>query len=47
MSSISVSGKNWKYKNFNQEEVNYLKDNYFLDENNLPPININIGILNN
>ena len=32
MSSISVSGKNWKYKNFNQEEVNYLKDNYFLDE---------------
>ena len=32
MSSISVSGKNWKYKNYNQEEINYLKDNYFLDE---------------
>ena len=32
MNSISVSGKNWKYKNYNQEEINYLKDNYFLDE---------------
>ena len=32
MNSISVSGKNWKYKVYNQEEINYLKDNYFLDE---------------
>ena len=32
MNSISVSGKNWKYKVYNQEEINYLRDNYFLDE---------------
>ena len=32
MSSLSVSGKNWVLKKFNQTEISYIKDNYFLDE---------------
>ncbi len=32
MSLVSVSGKNWVLKDFNQEEITYLKDNFLLDE---------------
>jgi len=32
MNSISVSGKNWISKEFNSEEIEYYKTNYFLDE---------------
>ena len=32
MNSLSVSGKNWVLKKFNQEEIIYLKENFFLDE---------------
>ena len=32
MNSLSVSGKNWILKNFNQEEIVFLKENFFLDE---------------
>ena len=32
MNSISVSGKNWILKDYNQEETNFIKDNYSLDE---------------
>ena len=32
MNLVSVSGKNWILKNFNQEEISYLKENFLLDE---------------
>ena len=32
MNSISVSGKNWILKKFNENDIAYLKDNFFLDE---------------
>jgi len=32
MNSISISGKNWISKEFNTEELNFLKTNFFLDE---------------
>ena len=32
MTSVSVSGKNWILKKFNQEEITYLKENFLLDE---------------
>jgi len=32
MNSISVSGKNWIPKEFNSEDINYFKTNFFLDE---------------
>ena len=32
MNSISVSGKNWILKKFNQQDILYFKDNFFLDE---------------
>jgi len=32
MSAVSVSGKNWISKEFNSEDINFLKTNYFLDE---------------
>ena len=32
MNSLSVSGKNWILKNFIQEDISYLKDNFNLDE---------------
>ena len=32
MNSISVTGKNWILKKFNQENIIFLKDNFFLDE---------------
>ena len=32
MNALSVSGKNWILKKYNQEEISYLKDNFSLDE---------------
>ena len=32
MSSLSISGKSWILKQFNQEDLNFIKDNYSLDE---------------
>ena len=32
MNSVSVSGKKWISKEFNSEEINYYKTNFFLDE---------------
>ena len=32
MNSVSVTGKNWILKRFNQEKIVFLKNNFFLDE---------------
>jgi len=32
MNKLSVNGKNWLLKKYNQEEVSYIKDNFSLDE---------------
>ena len=32
MNILSVSGKNWVLKKYNQEEISYLKENFSLDE---------------
>ncbi len=32
MNLNSVTGKNWILKKFNEEDISYLKDNYFLDD---------------
>tara|TARA_B100000959_G_C14963617_1_gene616813 strand:+ start:657 stop:2444 length:1788 start_codon:yes stop_codon:yes gene_type:complete len=32
MNLASVTGKNWILKKFNEQDISYLKDNYFLDE---------------
>ena len=32
MKAVSVSGKNWIFRKFNEDDINFLKDNYFLDE---------------
>ena len=32
MNSVSVTGKNWILKKFDQEKIVYLKDNFSLDE---------------
>ena len=32
MNTLSLSGKNWILKKFNNEEISYLKDNFNLDE---------------
>jgi single-stranded-DNA-specific exonuclease len=32
MNSISISGKSWILKKFNEEETSYIKENFFLDE---------------
>ena len=32
MNSLSVSGKNWILKKYNQEDLTYIKDNFSLDE---------------
>jgi len=32
MNSLSISGKSWILKQFNQEDLNFIKDNYSLDE---------------
>ena len=32
MNSLSISGKNWILKKYNQEDLKYIKDNFSLDE---------------
>ena len=32
MNSLSVSGKNWVLKKYNEEKSNFLRDNFSLDE---------------
>ncbi len=32
MNTLSISGKSWKLKKFNQEEISYIKENFSLDE---------------
>ena len=32
MNSLSVSSKNWILRKYNQEDVIFFKDNFFLDE---------------
>jgi single-stranded-DNA-specific exonuclease len=32
MKALSISGKNWALKKYNQSEISYFKDNFFLDE---------------
>ena len=32
MNSLSVSGKNWIFKKYSEENLNFLKDNFSLDE---------------
>ena len=32
MNTLSISGKNWILKKFNQDDVSFLKDNFSLDE---------------
>jgi len=32
MKSVSVTGKKWLFKEFNAEDVNYIKENFSLDE---------------
>ena len=32
MNEFSVSGKRWAFKKFNQENINFLKENFSLDE---------------
>ena len=32
MNSLSVSGKNWVLRNYNQEDIIFIKENYSLDE---------------
>ena len=32
MNSLSISGKNWFLRDFNQNEVNYIKENFSLSE---------------
>ena len=32
MNTLSVSGKNWILKKYNEEEISFLKDNFSLDE---------------
>ena len=32
MNSLSVSGKNWVLKKYNQEEALFIKENFYLDE---------------
>ena len=32
MNSVSITGKNWILKKFDQEKIVYLKDNFSLDE---------------
>ena len=32
MNSLSISGKNWILRKYNQEHLTFIKDNFFLDE---------------
>ena len=55
MNTLSVSGKNWILKKFNQTEISYLKENFYLDEivakllsiRNIKKEDININVDNN
>ena len=32
MNSVSVTGKEWIFKNFNNDDINFIKTNFYLDE---------------
>ena len=32
MKTLSVSGKNWILKNFDHNDIRFIKENFFLDE---------------
>ena len=32
MNSLSISGKNWILRKYNQEDLAFIKDNFLLDE---------------
>ena len=32
MNSLSISGKNWILRKYNQADLTFIKDNFFLDE---------------
>ena len=32
MNTLSISGKNWILKEYNQADLNFIKENFFLDE---------------
>ena len=32
MNSLSISGKNWILRKYNQEDLSFIKDNFSLDE---------------
>ena len=32
MNSVSVTGKKWIFKDFETSDIDYLKDNFFLDD---------------
>ena len=32
MKSVSISGKNWIFKKYNQEDIRFIKENFSLDE---------------
>ena len=32
MNSLSISGKNWVLKKYSQEDLSFLKENFYLDE---------------
>ena len=32
MNSLSISGKNWILRKYNQKDLTFIKDNFFLDE---------------
>ena len=32
MSNLSLTGKNWVYKKYDNNYVSYLKENFYLDE---------------
>ena len=40
MSSLSLSGKNWILRKYNEEHLIYLKENFSLDEITSKPLSI-------
>ena len=32
MNTLSLSGKNWVLKKYNDEDIKFIKENFFLDE---------------
>ena len=40
MNSLSISGKNWILRKYNQKDLTFIKDNFFLDEITSKLINI-------